>query len=116
MERWYLAFEPLPTSMATTFGGRAVEGMGYAATAQVKRTQRRLAVLLRTVHAHLRMTPTHQLALKTQARAGCGVIDGGGSGVGARVGIVPSWNAGLLSALRADMAALVKGQGFQVCK
>lgn len=104
--------------MAGTFGGRAVEGMGYASTAQVKRAQRRLAVLLRTLHAHLRLTPTHQLARKAQARAARGVIGGGGgtgTGTGGpAVGIRPSLNAGLLNALRADMAALVEGQAFQV--
>lgn len=115
LERWYLVFEPLAQSMATTFGGRAVEGMGYASTAQVKRAQRRLAVLLRTLHAHLRLTPTHQLARKAQARAARGVIGGGTGGAGGpAVGIRPSLNAGLLNALRADMAALVEGQAFQV--
>jgi hypothetical protein len=90
--------------------------MGYAATAQVKRAQRRLAVLLRTLHAHLRLTPTHQLARRAQARAARGVIDGeGGGGGGGQVAARPSLNAGLLNALRADMAALVEGQAFEVC-
>lgn len=122
LERWYLVFEPLPQSMASTFGGRAVEGMGYASTAQVKRAQRRLAVLLRTLHAHLRLTPTHQLACRAQARAARGVVGGGGGAGGGAggggappmVGIRPSLNAGLLNALRADMAALMEGQAFQV--
>ena len=94
-----------------------MEGMGYASTAQVKRAQRRLAVLLRTLHAHLRLTPTHQLARRAQARAARGVIGGGGGAGGGGapvVGIRPSLNAGLLNALRADMAALVEGQAFQV--
>jgi hypothetical protein len=59
VERWYIFFES-PAAPLGLAPGAILEG-GAGQQAQVKRAQKRLAVMLRTLYAFLRLLPTHQV-------------------------------------------------------
>eukprot|EP00624_Nannochloropsis_granulata_P001756 evm.model.NODE_18614_length_4542_cov_26.601057.2 len=83
-----------------------VEGGGFAMQAQVKRAQKRLSVLLRTLYAFLRLAPTHGVVKKLEEVSSCAEGIGGGRGLG-KAEISPSLYAGLLNTLRGDVDALL---------
>ena len=77
-----------------------MEGGGFAMQAQVKRAQKRLSVLLRTLYSICRLNPTYQLVRRLhEAGPRCGAS------------IHPSLNAGLLNSLRGDMERLLARRG-----
>ena len=118
LERWYIVFEPLTSAVTSPFGssgGKMVEGGGFAMQAQVKRAQKRLSVLLRTLYAFLRLTPTYEVVRKLEEVGSIGAGAGGGgaaAAAAAAAGIYPSLHAGLLNTLRGDMDALLSSGGL----